>query len=850
MRGRTMCAAVALAMVCGAMPATGAAAHGGGGGDRAAIARAQSLVSQMTLDEKISLVHGTGFITGDGFTGFTPAIERLGIPPFYLADGPNGVGNGATGVTAFPAAMNNAASWDTGLLRRYGAVLGAEQAGKGNDVALAPTMNILRVPGWGRAFETFSEDPELAGDIGAAEIRGIQSQGVIADAKHFAANNQETDRLTVNAVVGERALRELYTAQFAKAVQDGGVRSVMCAYNKVNDRYACENPHLLTDILKKDLGFSGFVVSDWFATHSTAPAANAGLDLEMPGGDTIFGLPSPFPENFGAKLKAAVQAGQVPEARLDDMVGRILTARIAEGQLDRTTTGSHDAVVTSEDHQDLAEQLSEQGTVLLKNDDNVLPIDDEQIGNVAVIGAAAQTNPIYTGGGSATVVPSGTVTPLEGIQHRAGGDVDVTYAAGRAGTAEPPVIDSATLTPASGTGHGLTAEYFASSDLSGAPAITRVDPTVQVDGDPTGLSGVWSARWTGTFTPTVSGLQRFSFSGGGIARLYIDDKLVLSSANALNITAVDLPAGKPVSIRVEYVAKSGFAGLFPISMKLGWSAPDPAQVQQAVDAAKAADVAVVFVNDIRTEGADLPSLKLPGDQDALVDAVAAANPHTVVVLNTGGPVLTPWRDRVAGVVEAWYPGQENGDAIASVLFGDVNPSGKLPATFPSSDDQGPLTSPERFPGVDDTVRYDEGLLVGYRYYDANDQQPAFPFGHGLSYTSFSYGGLRVLPAFHRGGVTVKVRVVNSGDREGAEVVQLYLGFPQSAGEPPKVLKAFRKIELDPGRRATVTLTLDRRDLSVWSDARNRWVRPAGRYQIMVGSSSRDIRATGSFWSRG
>src|SRR4051794_11919333 len=485
-----------LALVCALVPAAEAAAQGGG-----PAARARALVGQMTLDEKISQVHGTGFITGDGFTGFTPAIPRLRIPAFYLADGPNGVGNGATGVTAFPAAISNASTWDTQLLRRYGTALGREQRGKGNDVALAPTMNILRVPGWGRAFETLSEDPELTGDLAASEIRGIQGQGVIADAKHFAANNQETDRLTVNAEIGERALREIYTAQFEKAVEDGGVRSVMCAYNQVNGAYACENPHLLTDILKRDWGFSGFVVSDWFANHSTVAAANAGLDLEMPGGNTIFGAPAPVPESFGAKLKAAVEAGQVPEARLDDMIRRILAARIAEGQLDRRGTGSHTAVVTTRAHQDFAKRLSTQGTVLLKDRGGALPIDGREGGSVAVIGAAAQDTPIYTGGGSATVVPSRKVTPLEGIRARAGAGVDVTYAPGTAGTAEPSLIDTATLTPASGSGTGLTAEYFTSPDLSGTPVITRIDPTVQVTSPPpAGLSGTWSARWTGTFT--------------------------------------------------------------------------------------------------------------------------------------------------------------------------------------------------------------------------------------------------------------------------------------------------------------------------------------------------------------
>jgi len=845
---RRLRAGLVLGLVCGVLPVAGAAANEGRAGS--APARAQALVRQMTLDEKISLVHGTGFITGNGYTGFTPAIARLGIPAFYLADGPNGVGNGASGVTAFPAAINNASTWDTRLLRRYGATLGAEHAGKGNDVALAPTMNILRVPGWGRSFETFSEDPELSGDIGAAEIRGVQGQGVIADAKHFAANNQETDRLTVNAVVPERALREIYTRQFEKAVQDGGVWSLMCAYNQVNGDYACQNRHLLTDILKRGWGFGGFVVSDWFANHSTVQSANAGLDLEMPGGNTIFGSPAPVPESFGAALKAAVQSGAVPESRLNDMVRRILTARIAEGQLDRTTTGSHDAVVTSEEHQDFAEQLSEQGTVLLKNAGGALPIDDRKVGSVAVIGAAAQAAPIYTGGGSATVVPSGTVTPLEGIQARAGEDVDVTYAQGTAGATEPPVIDTATLTPASGSGHGLSAEYFASPDFSGAPAITRVDPTVNVSTPPAGLPAIWSARWTGTFTPAVSGLQRISFSGNGLARVYIDGRLIINSANQLTIAAVDLPGGRPVSIRVEFVGKSPFTGFLPARIRIGWSPPDAAQWQAAIDAARAADVAVVFVNDIRTEGADLSTLKLPGDQDNLIEAVAAVNPRTVVVLNTGGPTLTPWRDNVAAILEAWYPGQENGDAIASLLFGDVNPSGKLPATFPRSDDQGPLTSPERFPGVNDTVRYDENLLVGYRYFDARGQAPAFPFGHGLSYTTFAYGHPRVLRSFHRGGAIVKVRVRNTGDREGAEVVQLYVGFPPSSGEPPKVLKAFRKVQLDPGRSSTVTLTLDQRDLSVWSESRHDWTSPSGPYRLMVGSSSRDIRASATFWHRG
>src|SRR4051812_20713481 len=550
--------AVVLATICGsglaalAGPAAASVGPNAQDGLAGAQRRAQGLVAQMTLDEKIGMVHGSGFITGNGYTGFTPGIPRLGISPFYLADGPNGVGNGAHGVTAFPAAINGAATWDSALMTRYGAALGGEHAGKGNDVALAPTMNILRVPGWGRAFESYSEDPELAGDIGAAEIRGIQSQGVIADAKHYAVNNQETDRDTVSAAVGEKALREIYARQFEKAVKEGGALSTMCAYNRVGGTYACENSHLLSDILKGDWGFRGFVVSDWWATHSTAPSANAGLDLEMPGGNGPIG----GPERLGQALKDAVLAGQVPVSRLDDMVRRILTARIAAGQLDRASTGSHDAVVTSAAHQQFARELSEQGTVLLKNDRSALPL--EAVRALAVIGADAQDAPIYTGGGAAHVIPSATTTPLDGIRARAGGKGKVAYANGTTRTAAPaprldgiragagskvrvayakgtpgpaalPLLPSNLLTPAAGTGGGLSATYYASPDFSGAPVISRVDPTVSFSANPAGLSGVWSARWTGTFTPATSGAHRFSLTNSGTARLYIDGKLVATN---------------------------------------------------------------------------------------------------------------------------------------------------------------------------------------------------------------------------------------------------------------------------------------------------------------------------------
>jgi beta-glucosidase len=809
----------------------------------AAQARARALVARMTLDEKLSMVHGIGFVSNVGFAGKVAAIPRLGIPDLLLADGPNGVGNGATGVTAFPAAINGAATWDTGLMQRYGKTLAQEQAGKGNNVALAPTMNILRVPQWGRSFETFSEDPVLTGEIAAAEITGIQRQGVIADAKHFVANNQELDRDRVDERIAERTLREIYFPAFEEAVKDAGVLSAMCAYNKVNGDYACENASLLDDVLKNEWGYRGFVMSDWAATHSTEKSANAGLDQEMP-----YGPMPAYPQYFGEALKAAVLAGRVPVARLDDMVTRILTAMIAAGLLDHPATGSQAAVVTSPEHQGLARSLSEQGSVVLKNDQQLLPLAPGRVKSVAVIGAAAQDVPIYTGGGSANVIPSKTTTPLQGIQARAGATT-VTYAAGTTGTAALPDIPTTLLTPSAGGGSGLTATYFATRDFTGPPVATRNEPTVDFTGGAPlpGLTDQWSARWTGTFTPTTTGTHRFSLTTQGIANLYIDGQLVASSYardhGIVEHALVNLTAGTPVSIRVDYIAD--FLPRRRAALQVGWLAPNPALLQAAVDAARSSQVAVVFVNDLRTEGQDVHTLALPADQNQLIAAVAAANPRTVVVLNTGGAVLMPWLSQVAGVVEAWYPGQENGNAIAALLFGDVNPSAKLPITFPANDQQTPVADPSRWPGINDVATYSEGLLVGYRWWDATSQQPLFPFGYGLSYTTFNDDHFRVRTIDHGRKVTVTVRITNTGSRTGAEVAQLYVGFPQSAGEPPRQLKDFQKVNLQPGRHTEVRFTLDKRDLSYWNTTQRRWVTAPGRYQFMVGSSSRDIRAAGS-----
>jgi beta-glucosidase len=432
----------------------------------------------------------------------------------------------------------------------------------------------------------------------------------------------------------------------------------------------------------------------------------------------------------------------------------------------------------------------------------------------------------------------------------------VATARGTLGTAALPSIPTESLAPPSGQGHGLEATYFPSPDLSGTPAATRVEPrpegnwTMQAPAD--GLPRAWSARFAGTLTAPATGSYRFSISGSGAARLFLDGKLVASHSDELfgSVThaLVDLAGDKPVAIRVEYAA----IGLVANALAIGWQPPDPALVNEAVAAAKNADVAVVFVSDLTAEGGDRTTLGLPGDQDRLVSQIAKANPKTVVVLNTGGPVLMPWIDEVAAVVQVWYPGQEYGDALAALLFGDANPSGKLPATFPAGEAQFPAAQKAQFPGDGTTVRYDEELLVGYRWYDAKKEKPLFPFGHGLSYTTFAYDGFSVAPRRDAKGVpeaTAKVKVTNSGTRAGAEVVQLYVGFPAAAGEPPWQLKAFEKVRLEPGQSKDVVFRLPSRAFASWDEAAKAWKTHAGAYQVAVGSSSRDLRGTGTVPAR-
>jgi beta-glucosidase len=624
----------------------------------------------------------------------------------------------------------------------------------------------------------------------------------------------------------------------------------MCSYNRVNGTYACENAQELTDTLRDAWKFDGLVMSDWGALHSTVKAARAGLDLEMPGvADESH--PSPLDQlfggqHFGSKLKAAVLNGSVPLSTLDTMVTHILTAMFRIGLFDHplpNPTTVKNAVVSTPAHLALSTKIATNGTVLLKNARSLLPLNARSARSIAVIGDAASEHPQTAAGGSATVLPSRPiVTPLAGITARAGAGVRVTHARGTLGVAGPlPAV------PASAFGTGLTVTYYASADLSGTPIATGTVPNLDYSGNPAAVAGhrVWSARYTGTITAPATGDYRFSLSGGGIVRVWIDGKPVVSYAPFHEPTAnglIHLTAG-PHSIQVEITPFQGTlvtVDLFAITpgLHLRWQPQENLMIDQAAAVARAAQVAVVVVSAPASEGMDRSTLALPADQDKLIAAVARANPCTVVVLNTSSAVTMPWLGAVRAVVEAWYPGQTSGTALAQVLFGDVNPSGKLPVTFPASDNQRPAHSTVEYPGDGDDVYYAEGLLIGYRWYDAMGQRPLFPFGFGLSYTSFRFTHLSVNRA--GGRLVARVTVTNTGRRAGAEVAQLYVRSPASAHEPPRQLKAYTKVSLAGGQSRRVTLTVDLASLASWDNPDTGWVLHKGTYRIYVGASSRSL----------
>jgi beta-glucosidase len=787
-----------------------------------AVDRVAGLLAAMTFEQKVALA----------LSDFA-AVADLGIPPLVYTDSGNGIRD-AAGVTGLPVGLALAATFDVELAEAYGGVLGREARRTGRNVLLGPSVDIVRTPLGGRAAEAVGEDPCVAGAIAASVVRGVQAEHVVAMPKHFVANNQEylrtgsgplTERSpAIDVAISDRALQEIYFPPVRRALLDGGALAVMGSYNQVNGEYVCQSERLLA-LLKNEWAWPGFVAPDFlFAVRDDGAAARAGLDiaaLDGPGRRTA--------EDFAS--------GRIPVLRLDDMVTRILYGMVAGGLFDHPLPDAPDPTPSSPEHIQLARQVAADATVLLVNRDDILPL-SPPVRSLAVAGAADH-NAVYVIGGSGSVALTRdrTVTPLTGLRDRAGHNVDVRFAEGSLGDVRLPRMTI-----------GMRAEYWNGEDRSGEPAVTAVEDGVDVRGAPAGVTDAWSARWTGTFTPTVTGLHRFSLFFSGVAELYVDgNRISTGSREAASFiagpelplqAATTLDTGRPVEIRVEYrtgpaIAISGMPasnqfgepqdyGMQP-QLQLGWEPPGT-RIADAARLAADSDVAVVVVGAAAGEGMDRDSLALPGDQDALVAAVAAANPRTVVVLNTPGPVLMPWLDDVAAVLQVWYPGEQFGAALAAVLFGDADPGGRLPVTFPATPDQGAATSPVRYPGVDGVVHYDEGPLVGYRYFDAYGQDPLFPFGHGLSYGRYAYDNLRVSAG--AGGVAVSVDVSNVGDRAGSEVVQV---FVSPGGSAPRALVGFAKVRLAPGDAVPVSMALPAQDL------------PTGDVEISVGASSRDSR---------
>jgi beta-glucosidase len=798
----------------------------------------------MTLADKITMVDGTGFEhLPAGYVGHISAIPRLCLPGLNLEDGPLGIGDNVTGVTQLPDGLALAATFDTGLARQYGGVVGEEARKKGVDVNLGPTVNIVRDPRWGRAFESYGEDQYLSGEMGAGYIRGVQNSRVMAQLKHWAVYNQETNRNTPedNVVVSPRTLQETYMRQFGIAIRDGDPASVMCSYSAPRGSFACENAYIL-GVLKDDWKFPGFVTSDWGATHSSVASARAGLDMNMPG------LTRSGDDYFGEPLKRAVEAGQVPMSRLDDMVSRILREMFRFDLVAHPGGGSLTDTATTPQHAAVGRTVAQEGTVLLKNADSRLPLHPASDTKIAVIGSDAGQWAEANGGGSAAVVPPAVVTPLQGISDRARrAGIDVQYAQG-----DVPLRGALAPIPASSFGDGLKAAFYNNATTAGAPAATAALSDLDQSWPGSPAAGVEPHRWSATITGRIrlptTGVYDFSLvttspaQDSPTTQVEIDGRPVISGSatQAGRVSTSRDRAGETAGVHrisVRYAApQSG-----PAILQVGWAPAGSAAVLQreAVAAARSAKVAVVFANLFGKEGKDLPNIDLPSSQNALISAVADANPNSVVVLNTGAAVTMPWLSQVDAVVEAWYPGQDDGTDIAAVLFGDVNPSGKLPVTFPRSLSQVPANTQRQWPGVDGRVYYSEGLLVGYRWYTTKNIEPMFPFGYGLSYTTFRFSDLRVSKTSAT-TVTVSLKVTNTGSRTGADVAQVYVRDPRSTGEPTEQLRAFARVDLRPGQTRSVRLTLGGDAFAWWRPQTRDWTVTPGTYTVSVGDSSTSL----------
>ena len=801
------------------------------------MSRIDDLLSKMTLDEKISMLAGADL-------WHTVGVPRLGIPQLKVTDGPNGArgayGSMAPASVATPVGIALGATWNPDLVRKVGGVLADEVKMKGAHILLAPTVNIHRTPIAGRNFECYSEDPFLSGMLAAAYITGLQENGAGACIKHFVANDQEFERQSISSEVDERPLREIYLEPFRIAIRDANPWAVMSAYNKVNGVYACENDHTLLDILKSEWGFKGIVMSDWYGTYDAAVPAG-GLDLEMPGPARWMSA-----KHVKAAMKKRRGPGHLSEEALNDKVRRLLLVLEQAGCFENPTLTPESGKNRSR-HRKIIREAAGEAIVLLKNK-HILPI--KKVKSIAVIGPYA-TKAQILGGGSSAVNPHYAVSPLEGIRERAGKKIEVRTAPGCHIAKVMPGPSPELLSTPDGQ-PGFLVNIYNGSELAGEPVYTHVSSRVQYDwwgnSVPNADQNAFSVRLEGFLTPEETGVHTLGFGLFGWGTMYLDGEVFLATdEGAVTVykqeKQVKLKAGRQYAIKIEYHyqgnARSrgvGFGYLPP-------QAPD--LIEEAVKLAKKSDLVVLVAglnNEWEAEGFDRVDMKLPGKQDELIERVSKANPNTIVVLNVGSPVEMPWIDRVPAVVQLWYDSQEQGNALADILFGDVNPSGKLPTTFPVKLEDNPAYT--NYPGENGRVRYGEGIFVGYRYYEKKGITPRFPFGHGLSYTTFKYSNLRLSAESITvsASLTVEVDVTNSGKRAGKEVVQLYVrDVEASFARPEKELKAFQKVALKPGQTKTVKFTLDQEAFWYFDTARNGWAVEAGEFEILVGASSADIR---------